>query len=385
MKLYNIAVNNLRRRKARALFLVAGLMIGVASVVTLYTSLRIIEEDIGHKMDEYGANIVIVPKTEGLSLSYGGLSLGGVSFEQKEILQADLEKIRTIENADNIRTVSPKVFGIFETPGKKALVAGVDFASEFTLKRWWKISGSKPADGTEIVAGVNAAGRYGLAPGSEIEIMERKFRVAGVLESTGSQDDDLFYVSLPVAQDLFGKAGKIAMAEVAAHCGDCPISEIVVQISEKIPNAKITAIQQVVKGRMDTLASLRKLSVGISAVVLFVGSMVVFVTMMASVNERTREIGIFSAIGFRKSHIMKIILLEAFIVSAVAGVAGYLAGIGGARAVTPFFADSVSGFAPDPIVAGGAVLISVLVGISASLYPAAAASRMDPSEALRTL
>ena len=61
---------------------------------------------------------------------------------------------------------------------------------------------------------------------------------------------------------------------------------------------------------------------------LLVGAMVVFVTMMGSVNERTREIGIFSAIGFRSSHIMKIILLEAFVVSFSAGLLGYLLGIG---------------------------------------------------------
>jgi len=357
----------------------------VASVVALYTSVRILEDDIAHKMDEYGANIVITPKTEALSLNYGGLNLGGVAFETREISQADLEKIKIIENAENIRTVSPKLFGVFEDGDKKALISGVEFGAEFALKPWWKITGGKPATPGDILAGRDAADKFGLAPGSDIEIMGQPFNVAGVLERTGSQDDHLFFMPLGKLQTLLGKEGKIAMAEVAALCGNCPISEIVRQISDEIPAARVTAIQQVVKGRMDTLASLRKLTVGISVIVLLIGSMVVFVTMMASVNERTREIGIFSAIGFRRSHIMRIIFLEALIVSAIAGILGYVSGFAGAQAMAPFFIGKSRHFAPDPLVAAGAFILAVVTGLAASLYPAASASRMDPSEALRTL
>ncbi len=385
MKLHHIAINNLRRRKAKALFLVTGLMIGIASIVTLVTAARILEEDIAHKMDEYGANIVITPRSEALSLSYGDLNLGGVSFDLKELSQADLGKIRTIENASNIRTISPKVFGLFEHQGQKALAVGVNFASEFALKPWWKITGDQPEGNQEILAGQEAANRFQLKPGGAIEISGTLFKVSGIIAQTGSQDDNLFFMPLGVAQDLFNKQGKIAMAEVAAHCKNCPISEIVAQISDKLPDAKVTALQQVVQSRMSTLAALRKVSLGISGIVLFVGSMVVFVTMMASVNERTREIGIFSAIGFRKSHIMRIILMEALIVSMAAGIFGYLAGIGGTHALTPFFVENPVPFSPDPLIAAGAVFLAVIIGLAASLYPATAASKMDPSEALRTL
>ncbi|MDM8525651.1 ABC transporter permease [Desulfococcaceae bacterium HSG8] len=385
MKLHNIAINNLRRRKTKALFLLMGLMIGVTSVVALLTATRVMKEDIVHKMEEFGANIIITPRSEGISLNYGGLSLGGISFDLREIAETDLAKIRTIKNADNIRTVSPKIFGAFENRDRKALVVGVNFASELSLKPWWKLSGAAPKTDEEILAGQEAAERFGLKPGSPITIKDKEFRISGILNLTGSQDDSLFFMKLPMAQEIFNKTGKVAMAEVAAHCGNCPITEIVRQISERIPAAKVTAVQQVVEGRMGTLAGLQKLSLGISAIVLLVGAMVVFVTMMASVNERTREIGIFSAIGFRRSHIMRIILLEALIVSFTAGVIGYLAGIGGTHFFLPFFIGKIAGFTPDPIVAAGSLLLSVLIGLAASFYPAMTASKMDPSEALRTL
>jgi putative ABC transport system permease protein len=385
MKLRDIALNNLRRRKGKVFFLVTGLMIGVAAVVALMTTTRLLAEDIAHKMDEFGANIVITPRTEGLSLTYGGLNLGGVSFDRKEIAQADLEGIKTIKNSANIRIVSPKVFGVVEKDGKKALVVGVDFAAELSLKKWWKLVGDKPRKESEILAGADAAKRFDLKTGSEFGIKGKTFKVTGLLTHTGSQDDGLIFVSLPVAQKLFNKEGKVGMVEVAALCNNCPISDITAQLSNKLPTAKVTAVRQVVESRMETLASFRRFSLGISVMVLLVGSMVVFVTMMASVNERTREIGIFSAIGFRRSHIMRIILLEAFVVSLLAGIVGYGVGIGVTRVLLEFLTDKVSHFTLDPIVPAGAVFLSIVVGIIASLYPATAASRMDPNEALRTL
>ena len=93
MNLRDIAFKNLLRRKAKALFVLAGLAIGVSTVVALISFVDAMTENINHKLEKYGANILVVPKTENLSLTYGGLSLGGFSFEMEEIRQKDLEKI----------------------------------------------------------------------------------------------------------------------------------------------------------------------------------------------------------------------------------------------------------------------------------------------------
>ena len=82
MTLTQIAIHSLRRRKARAAFVLAGLTIGVATVVAVIGFSRTMTHDINHKLEKYGANILILPRTERLSLTYGGLSLGGVSFAQ---------------------------------------------------------------------------------------------------------------------------------------------------------------------------------------------------------------------------------------------------------------------------------------------------------------
>ena len=112
----------------------------------------------------------------------------------------------------------------------------------------------------------------------------------------------------------------------------------------------------------------------------------VLVTMMSSVRERTDEIGIFRAIGFRKSHVMRIIFTEAGIVSMVAGICGYGIGIVAATAGLKMLGSGhVKWVLPDPVMAINAVLAAITIGLIASVYPAVMASRLDPNESLKAI
>ena len=386
MKLHTISINNLKRRKAKMAFLTIGLMVGIATIVTLVTLTSSMSTDIEQKMDEFGANILITPQSNGLAMNYGGISLGGVTFDQREIKEEDLAKIRTIKNHANISAISPKVIGGIKIGTHDVLLVGVDFKSELKMKQWWQIFGDAPKGEDEVLVGSDASNVLNVSSGDTLEMKGETFKVAGVLDQTGSQDDALVFVALPKAQKLLGKEGKITMAEVAALCSGCPIGDMVTQIAEKLHDSKVSAIQQVVEGRLKALDQFKRFSYAIAGVVVFIGSLIVFVTMMGSVNERTTEIGVFRAIGFRKSHIMRIILLEAALVSLLAGVLGYAAGMGVAKVALPFMAESKdAALMWDTTVAFGSIGLAVLLGLLASLYPALHASKMDPTEALRAL
>ena len=386
MKLHNISINNLKRRKAKMAFLTIGLTVGIATIVTLVTLTRSMSSDIEKKMDEFGANILISPRSNGLAMNYGGISLGGVTFDQREILEKDLDRIKAITNHKNISTISPKVLGGIRIGTHDVLLVGVNFESELKLKQWWKVFGEPPKKQSELLLGSEVSKILNLNPGENLTIKGETFKVAGVLDQTGSQDDSLVFASLPKAQKILGKQGKITLAEVAALCSGCPIGDMVIQIAEKLPDARVSAIQQVVEGRLKALDQFKRFSWAMAAVVVFIGSLVVFVTMMGSVNERTTEIGVFRAIGFRKSHIMRIILLEAALVSLLAGFLGYAAGMGGAKLALPLMAESKNvHIVWDGWVAGGSITLALLLGLLASLYPALHAAKMDPTEALRAL
>ena len=386
MKLHTISLNNLKRRKTKMAFLTIGLMVGIAAIVTLVTLTRSMSSDIEAKMDEFGANILVTPQSNGLAMNYGGISLGGVTFDQREIREKDLAKIMTITNHKNISAISPKVLGGIQVGTHNVLLVGVNFTSELKMKQWWKIFGDAPKGDNELLLGSDASKVLNVTSGDSIILKNETFKVAGVLDQTGSQDDSLVFTSLGRAQKLLGKEGKITLAEVAALCSGCPIGDMVTQIAEKIPDAKVTAIQQVVEGRLKALEQFKRFSYAMAGVVVFIGSLIVFVTMMGSVNERTTEIGVFRAIGFRKSHIMRIILFEAALVSLLAGFLGYAVGMGGAKLALPFMAESKNAHLIwDSTVAFGSIGLALALGLVASLYPALHASKMDPTEALRAL
>jgi putative ABC transport system permease protein len=385
MTLKHISLKNLIRRRGKASFVLAGLMIGVSTVVGIISFVEAMTSDINHKLEKYGANILIVPRTENLTLNYGGISLGGVSFEMEEIRQEELVRVSSIKNARNIAALGPLVLGVVDVNSHKVMMAGVDFKASAILKPWWQMRGKVPDDNS-VILGAEAARILNLNIADRLRIKDRYFSVSGILQPTGSQDDQLIFARLSTAQSLFNKSGRVSMAEVAALCQDCPIDAMVKQISDVLPAAKVMAIQQVVKGRMETLGHFKKFSYGISGVILLIGGLVVLVTMMGSVRERTDEIGIFRAIGFRKRHVMKIVFIEATIISGLAGLLGYLLGWGVTKAAVHLFIEGHSGFVPFNLeLATGAFTLALLIGLVSSAYPAIIASRLDPNEALRAL
>lgn len=383
MKLYNIALNDLRRRKAKMAFLVAGMVIGIATIVALYTITTAMEREIADKFDQIGANMTVVPKTDDLSLSYGGVSAADVANNVKELDMSAIEKIRSIKNKENIATIAPKLLGVVKAGGRDRLVMGVEWENELRMKRWWKIEGKKPSRTNDVLLGANAARELNKKPGDELVLENKKFKVAGVLKELGAQEDAVVFAELAATQQMLGKKDKLSYLEVSALCATCPIEEIILQISGKLPEAKATAIKEVVQARKDFVDRFSKMALAVSGIVLAIGSLVVLITMMSSVNERTREIGIFRAIGFRKSHVMGVILLEATVVSIIGGLTGYLVGMATAKFAAPVIAQMDVVIKWDPAVGMAALGIAIVIGLIASLFPAVQAARQDPVEALR--
>jgi putative ABC transport system permease protein len=385
MRLRDISINNLKRRKGKFFFLVFGLTIGITTVVSLISITRMMNDDISNKLDAFGANILIIPRSEDLALSYGGMNFGGVSIDVQSLRELDLPKIRDIEVRDNVNTVSPKLIGVVEIEGKRIPLMGVLFEEELRLKKWWKIHGTRPKTRDEVLLGNEAAVQLFKSAGDTLSIQKRAVKVAGVLDETGSQDDFLIFADLKFVQDVMKKPGFLSLIDVSAFCNTCPIEEIVRQISKALPHAKVTAVKQTLETKMEALDHFRKFSIGISVIVLLIGALIVFTNMMASVNERKREIGIFRAIGFRRSHVVRIIFLEALIVGALSGTLGLILGVTVSKVMGPLITGTKAGVAIDPVLGLGALLLSAGIGILSSAYPALHASKLDPTVALRSL
>jgi len=383
MKLHHISLGNLRRRKSKAFLLFTALSIGVALVIAMKGITAKMQEEVQTKMDEYGANIIITPKSEGIALSYGGVSLGDASFEMERLEAKDVPLIREIHSARNISAVAPKVIGVLDVNKSPYLVVGVDFLEEFRIKKWWHVQGGRPKGRGEVLLGNGVAQKLFLKPGQALSLKGKPYKVAGILQENASQDDSAIFMELGEAQRLLGKKGEISMIEVSALCSECPIEDIVRQISHKLPHAKVSPVRQAMALRMQTVGQLVSFSLAVSAVVSVIGSLVVFISMLGSVNERTKEIGVLRALGFRRKHIVKIIMLEAFIVSAASGAAGWILGSLSISALAPYFLEKPVLFAGDYVFPLLALGMSVSIGLLSSIYPALKAAKLEPIEALR--
>jgi len=386
LKLHNISFGNIKRRKGKMLFLVLGLVIGISTVVTLLSITESMTRNIEQRLNRFGANIVMVPKSENLSLNYGGIDVGGVSYNVREFDQEKLANIRTIKNYKNLSIIAPKVLGPVKVKNKNVLLMGVVFEEELALKTWWhKIGGVFPEKENEVMLGSQAATLFGFKIGDAISLLGKPFKVTTILKPTGGSEDDAIIAGLSASQKLLGKEGRLSMVEISAFCQGCPISEMTLQIAEKFPFAKVTAMKQAVMSKMQSIDMFKSFSLGISLIVILIGSLLVLVTMMGSVNERTREIGIFRAIGFRRGHVMQIILLEALLLGIIGGILGF--GIGNliAYGIIPLVIKDGMFVGINMNLGVISILMAVALSLLASLYPAFKASNMDPSEALRAL
>jgi putative ABC transport system permease protein len=121
----------------------------------------------------------------------------------------------------------------------------------------------------------------------------------------------------------------------------------------------------------------------VSGLVLMIGALMIFTTMMGSVVERTKEIGVLRAIGFRKVHIIKGLMIEVGVISTLGGLLGWVAGVLASWAALPYFSETEVTLEIHLALAFAAIAAGLLVGMASSFYPIIRASRLDPSEAVR--
>ncbi len=420
MRISTIAFANLKRRKGKAIFLVVGMAIGIGTVVALLTLSRFVKEEIGLQLDQFGANIVVVPQSNNLSLDYGGVTVSGVSFDVHQLKNEDAKNILDIPYGNRLSIVAPKILGVVAVEGRQVLLAGVDFGSELKLKRWWRIVGSDPTGDQDLLVGYEVARALSLIEADEqahaqavssmpdmpdmpemqshrsvadqgqfkitqdrLQIAGAEHRVSGVIAQTGGREDQMIFGSLTHIQSLLGKPDQLSLVEVSALCKDCPVEDIVAQISERLPHTKVSAIQQSVRARTETVERLTRFAAAVSAVVLAIGALMIFTTMMGSVVERTKEIGVMRAIGFRKSHIIKGFMIEVAVISIIGGLLGWAAGMLATWMALPYFSETGLGIEISPALALSAVAAALFIGAVSSFYPAIRASHLDPSEAVR--
>lgn len=397
MSIFGIVFSNIKRRKAKTALLALGLLVGVATVIAIMGIVQAMKLELGDRVDEFGANVVILPRSDGVQLNYSGTRVSDVVFNVEKMTVNDLPLIDTIPERSSINIISPKIVGAVSAGGQNVLLVGLDSRREFTMKPWITLreqAGLLPGETPgslallelgedQVILGASAARALGQSAGGQVVLNGRPFHVFGVLEAMGTSEDGLVFARLDVVQELLSRPGELSMIELSAYCNFCPIEDIVASLQKVLPYTRVNALRQAALVREETIERFSFFGKALSAVVLAVAAMTVLAAMLSAVNERTREIGIFRALGFRKAHVMAIFMLEAALVSLVSGPAGYILGNAAAKVAGPYLAQLSSPVPWRLDLIAPAVLLSVVLAVVSALYPAWKAAARDPAEALR--
>jgi putative ABC transport system permease protein len=383
MNIRMLAWRNLFRRKSRAVFTGLGIFLGIGTLVAMSTLTMQMEGAVRDKLDRFGANILIVPRADQFSLGFGDIALGGAQVAHARLTMADEQSIRSIGFSERIRSVVPFFLTASDASGKDAVWMGLPAKEIAVARPWWKVSGAPLQEKGEVLLGAEVAALLDKGPGGTVVSGGKTFRVAGVLHPTGEKEDTMVIADIRDVQALAKTPRAVTFFEVAALCKDCPVEDIVGQIAGALPGARVSAIRQVVESRKAAVDQFRRLGLAVSAIVLAIGGLMVFVTVMGNVQERTREIGVLRAVGFRRRAIVSLLFWETGWVSLLSAVSGAVVGMSAAWIASPLFGVAKAEVLFTPAVAG--VVIGMVLGLLGSVPPARRAAALSPTEAIRAL
>ena len=367
-----------------------GIIVGITATVGLILITQAMRQDLRDKLGKFAANIIITPKKDELSLTYGSVTLPGLKLKNKNYI--DHSYISRFKMLKGLGVLSPKVVGSTivnkekQKPGLaggNVLLIGAIFENEKTLKSWWEIKGKIPSFSNEVIVGSSVASRLGLKTGSKIRLSGSLYKISAVLKETGASDDSAVFMVLSEAQKILGLKNKVSLIEANTVNSSFSAKEVAEKISSEFPVAQASAVQSALQAQSANVNFFSWFSLASSVITLFVSSLIVFITMMSSVNERVREIGIFRAVGFRGKHIITVIMAEAITISFAGGLAGTLFGYVFARTALPFFVKGLKHVPFSLLILPSAVLLAIALSCISSFLPAKKASKLDPAEALR--
>jgi ABC-type antimicrobial peptide transport system permease subunit len=289
------------------------------------------------------------------------------------------EKIAAMPQIDSVSGI---VFTAVLLPDSQGFFIVLGYApNEYAIRRFNVVDGKRITSNHQVMLGRVMSESMKKKPGDTIEIGGTRFRVVGIYESGTSWEEIGGVVTLRDSQALAGRLRKVTMFGVKVR-DPVQASTIVEKINSQMPDVHAALSGEFVE-QMPDMQNANGMLDGISLLAIMVGGVGVLNTMLMAVFERTREIGVLRALGWRRLSILGLILQEALYL----GVMGGLTGIAIAFSLV-YLSRSIPmiGEAFQPVftveVFVRAILVALLLGLIGGLYPAYRATRLQPVEAL---
>jgi len=365
-----IPLRNLLRNKTRSLLTIAGASIGIAVFVSLSLVSVGFKTQLKNLMDSYHIDITIQ-------------SNGAATPLSSSISLQDCSKIRQVQGVGDISSL---VIGPVKTPWNPyMLILGISSAEMFA-NRIGIIEGRLPLKGhAEVMIGELLANRADYHVGNKILLSDKEmYKITGIFTSESNLVAGAIILDEDDARRLLRRYDSVNMIFVQVNKGENPraVSDL---INKVFPAVSAMPGGDFI-GQVRMIKVIDALSWVVSAIALFAACIVVMNTLVMSASERTKEVGILMAIGWSSAMIMKMIIIEALVICIVGGFAGNILGLLQFYLFNWLNPEGIgtwmsSGWSIDILIRS--LLISAVMGLISSVYPAVISIRLNPAEALR--
>jgi len=393
-------LRNLWRRKLRSTLTITGIVMGIFALTTMGAMAEHFDALINGGITYYGSNIQVADANSSITSGFGGyMSLSTLAQIERvagvaaatpfanEIAKPGAVSVVNMGIPDYISSIDPN--WDHYSPLKVTLAHGrwvtdasrgeVDLGSAFAAEFHMQVGGTialpvRPAD-------------------AQPDFVNHRFTVVGVLDETLTAPDSAAYVSLHDAQTLVGDslpsalAGRVdpyqIISGVAVYAKPgVNLDALAERINAAVPTVEALKPSTLVSAMKSGAAVFTVMTTATALLALIIGGLSVVNTMIMSVSERVREIGLKKAVGARTRHILTEFLAEAGLMGLIGGMVGFLLGF---ALTTLLDAGDASGglFLVTPGLTGLAIGFAVALGAVAGLLPAIRAARLDPVAALR--
>jgi putative ABC transport system permease protein len=400
-----IALGSLRANKLRTALTLVGVVVGVAAVIAVVTIIKGLDQTVASTFSSQGSTVFTVSKRPQVITS------------REDFIKFNRRKDVTESDAEAVTRLCTVCWRTGVAANAQATVKAGDQSSDGVRVRGLTLSMYAIED-TDVVAGrawtevEEAAGRdvavvgpdildnlFGGAPpeqviGRQLRVEGRSYEIIGVTERLGKifgfSRDNFVQIPYPTFKKAFG--AHVSLIVFVQVPEDAQLAAAEDQVRSIMRNRRGKTFRDEEDGfALETqavfidlyktaTANIYIVTIGVAAISLVVGGIVVMNIMLVSVTERTREIGVRKAVGASRRDVLLQFLVESVVITSIGGLMGVAAGF-----LLAFGLAAAMGF-PLLFSVGSAVLgvtVSSAVGIASGLWPAWKAARLDPIEALR--
>lgn len=367
MSFLKLILKNPFRKRSSAILAIIGIGIGIATIVALGAITEGMISSFEDTIHAGGADFTITGKDTGKS-AYGTSTIGSNWTD----------KIASIPGVESAYPIYVALATVSNNPYFTLIGIDPDGVSNADLS----ITDGRlyNDDANEIVIGKLAAENDNYSVGDSLSVNGENFKIVGIYETGDQQNDASSYTSIKTVSRLMDDTDHVSNIYVKVD-KDVDVQSVADDIEAKYGDSLTVVTSVMEMGQMaDMLNGIKSASAAISLLAIIVGGLGIINTMLMSVLERTRELGVLKAMGWSNKRVLTMIIAESLVITIVAGIVGSIVGV-----LLVEFLGSIIGFKGiySLSIFLQAFLIAIIVGIVGGLYPAVKAVKLPPTEALR--